>query len=107
MFDEFKEFVRQLVDLLWQTSGILLVLLALIVTGGFLFSFFDEIPLIDALYLAFITSLTIGYGDLTPETTLGKLVAVAVGHIGIIYFGMVVAISTLAVKRTVSVFEKD
>ena len=52
------------------------------------------------MYLAFITSLTIGYGDLTPQTGWSKLVAIGIGFLGIIVTGLAVAASLRALEMT-------
>lgn len=47
------------------------------------------------VYFAFVTGLTIGYGDLVPRHSLTRILAVAIGFLGIILMGLV---SALAVK---------
>eukprot|EP00760_Papus_ankaliazontas_P009523 PhM_4_TR14095/c0_g1_i3/m.49860/K04944/KCNN3; potassium intermediate/small conductance calcium-activated channel subfamily N member 3 len=48
------------------------------------------------LWFTFVTGSTIGYGDMTPFTTLGKLAAVVAGVFGVVIANMVAAI--LAVR---------
>ena len=69
-------------------------LLLLIVGGGFAISVVERLTVGKALYFAFITSMTIGYGDITPETSAGRAISVAIGMIGTILTGIVVAIAT-------------
>lgn len=71
-------------------------LLALIVLGGVAISRLENIPLGDAIYFAFITGLSIGYGDITPETVMGRLISVVIGLIGMLFVGITVAIATRA-----------
>ena len=47
------------------------------------------------VYFAFITGLTIGYGDFVPHHPLTQILAVVIGFLGIILMGLV---SALAVK---------
>jgi len=75
-------------------------LLVLICIGGVLISYFEEMRLFDALYFAFITGLAIGYGDITPETTLGRVVAIAIGVVGLVFIGLIVAIATYALEES-------
>jgi hypothetical protein len=75
-------------------------LLLLIVLGGFVISQLEGIKLGDAIYFAFITGLTIGFGDIAPETTLGKIVSVAIGIVGMLFTGLTVAIATRAMADT-------
>ena len=44
------------------------------------------------LWFCFVTASTIGYGDMVPWTTLGKITAVGVGVIGIVLANMIAAI---------------
>jgi hypothetical protein len=43
----------------------------------------------DGLYWALITAASIGYGDLTPQTTLGRTLAAILGVMGVISIGVV------------------
>ena len=53
-----------------------------------------------ALYTSFITALTIGYGDMTPDGAAGKVTAVILGIVGILFMGIVVAASIKALERS-------
>jgi hypothetical protein len=46
----------------------------------------------DAVYFAFITGLTIGYGDIVPRQTFTRALAVAIGFCGLLLTGLVAAI---------------
>ena len=54
----------------------------------------------ESLYFTFVTGLTIGYGDLTPKTLVGRLLAMVVGFAGIVVTGLVAAISVQALRAT-------
>jgi Ion channel len=45
-----------------------------------------EPSFVDALYFTIITLTTIGYGDITPTTTLGKLIVSGEGVTGFVLF---------------------
>ncbi|WP_299872553.1 potassium channel family protein [uncultured Cocleimonas sp.] len=47
----------------------------------------------DAIYWAFITALTVGYGDLRPTKKSSRIFALLISVIGIMLFGIVVAIT--------------
>jgi len=49
------------------------------------------------LYFAFITGLTIGYGDIVVKTPVGRILAVLIGFIGVLFSGLVVAAALRAV----------
>jgi voltage-gated potassium channel len=43
--------------------------------------------------------LTVGYGDIVPATAWGKVASVVAGLLGIIYVGIVVAVSNRALQH--------
>jgi hypothetical protein len=53
------------------------------------------------MYFSFITAFTIGYGDITPITIIGRVLAILMGLIGIIFTGLVVAVATRALVNTI------
>ena len=95
----FFAFVREFFQIFWVARGILLVMIALIVVCGFLYSLVEALNIGDSIYMSFITALTIGYGDFVPLTTLGKCISILVGFIGMIFIGLSVAIATVALKN--------
>lgn len=50
------------------------------------------------VYFAFVTGLTIGYGDLAPSGMVARIVAIAIGFVGIILTGVVAAIAVAALR---------
>lgn len=67
---DFVIFVRHFSQKLFFVRGVLLTLLLLMLTFAFITAQVDSIPFADALYLVFITALTVGFGDLTPVRAL-------------------------------------
>ena len=63
-------------------------------------AFVEKMPFGDALYFSFVTGLTIGYGEIVAKTVLGRVVALLIGLIGIIFTGMVVAVAVRAVQES-------
>jgi len=53
----------------------------------------------DAIYFAFVTGLTIGYGDLVPTHALSRILAILIGLSGVLLVGLVVAIGVRALGR--------
>ncbi len=51
----------------------------------------------DALYWAFITATTVGYGDIRPMSRLSKGLSVIIALIGMIFTGIMVALAVNAV----------
>lgn len=83
---------------LWLFSPLLVPLLVLMIVLGQFLGRYENWSRTDALYFTFITSLTIGYGDLRPHRNKSKLLAVAIGVIGLILNGIVVAIALQAIN---------
>ncbi len=93
--------LKNLAFVYWHIGGIVLWLQGAIVACGIAIAFIDGKPVWDTLYLAFITALTIGYGDMTPETAFAKVIAIVIGFLGIIFTGIVVAASLRALEMTI------
>jgi voltage-gated potassium channel len=55
----------------------------------------------DAVYLTLITGLTVGYGDISPVTLVGRTASILAALVGVIVTGIYVAIATNAVSRCV------
>lgn len=47
----------------------------------------------DSIYWAFITALTVGYGDFKPTKRSSKIMSLIISFIGIMLFGIIVAIT--------------
>ena len=54
--------------------------LGLALLGALLFSFFEGKPYGDSLWWAFVTALTVGYGDMYPVTLGGRIVGLVLMH---------------------------
>ncbi len=94
--EAFQEFYHCFWRYLARLREILVVLIVLMMMGGLVISFAEDLPLSDSIYFSFITGLTIGYGDIYPETAIGRIVSVLIGLIGMVFTGLTVAIATRA-----------
>ena len=83
----------------WNVHPIFLIFFATLVIGAGVIAMLENMPFQEALYFSFITGLTIGYGDITPHTPVGRIVSVALGIAGILFSGLVVAITVRAVQN--------
>ena len=92
--------------IIWHFHAVFLSLIALIVGAAAVFTYLEKMPFGDALYYSFITGLTIGYGDIVAKTPLGRIVAVLLGIIGIIFTGMMVAAAIRAVSESMEDYKK-
>ncbi len=97
----FGEFIRSFISNASRVREVILILLTLIVAGAFVISKVEDIQFGDAVYLAFVTALSIGYGDISPDTNLGRVICVAIGLVGMLFIGITVAIANRSLADTV------
>jgi voltage-gated potassium channel len=83
-----------------KIKDIFFVLLGWLVVNAVAITYLEKMPFADALYFSFVTGLTIGYGDISPVTSAGRVVAIITGLLGILITGMVVAVATYALRKT-------
>jgi hypothetical protein len=50
----------------------------------------------ESIYFAFVSALTIGYGDLSPKTGTGRFLAIVIGICGVMLTALVAAIAVKA-----------
>ena len=79
-------------------------LLALIVILGLVVGSIEGWSVQESIYFAFVSGLTIGYGDLAPKTLLARALAILIGVCGVLLTAVVAAI---AVKALTTVVESD
>lgn len=66
-----------------KTRNVVAAATWLLVAGTIIFMIVEDLSLIDSVYFSFITLSTIGYGDISPATDLGKIIAVLYGISGL------------------------
>ncbi|HEU4924601.1 MAG TPA: potassium channel family protein, partial [Burkholderiales bacterium] len=76
-------------------SGLLVVMVLL----GMVIAWREGWHLGDGLYFAFVSGLTIGYGDLVPKHPMSRMLAIAIGGTGILLTGLVAAVAVRALER--------
>ena len=96
----FVEFIRTFLRYAMHIREVIVSLILLLVGGGVAIWRLESIRLGDAIYFAFITGMSIGYGDISPTTALGKLMSVGIGLIGMLFVGVTVAIANRALADT-------
>ena len=83
------------------------MLFGLVVVGGFVVGRVENLSFGEGFYFAMITGLTIGYGDITPVTIVGRLVALGLGVVGIVLTGMMVATAVHALREAADLLRMD
>jgi Ion channel len=99
----FAELLR-LVIIVWP---ILSALLVTIVGLGVVIGLLEDWPLREGIYFAFVSGLTIGYGDLAPTQPLSRVLAICIGIAGVLLMGLVVAIAVRALEKLPSEISKE
>jgi voltage-gated potassium channel len=69
----------------------------LLLLAAALFMYFESLPFLDSLYWAGTTATSTGYGDISPKTVSGRVLAVALMHISI--FGVAPMIIVRLIDR--------
>jgi ion channel len=78
---------------------VLSALLTAIVVLGFLAGLAEGWSISDSIYFAFVSGLTIGYGDLAPKTLVGRVLAIVIGICGVLLTGLVAAVAVRALSQ--------
>ena len=98
----FTSFTSHFYRAVWHIKSVILALIALVVAGAGAITFLEKMSFEDTLYFAFVTGLTIGYGDIVMKTPVGRLVALLIGLAGILFTGLIVAVLVHAVRESMA-----
>jgi len=91
-----REFAAGLWTGLLVVWPILSVLIGLIAALGVVVGVIEGWSLSESIYFAFVSGLTIGYGDLAPKVLLARMLAIAIGVCGVLVTALVAAIAVKA-----------
>jgi hypothetical protein len=94
-------FIRNLYLGISLLGGVFVLLLLLLAGAAVVFMVLEDLSPLNAYYFVLTTALTIGYGDITPKTDLGKALAPLVGMIGVLMTGVFIAVAVRALEFTV------
>lgn len=90
----YKELLAPM-SIVWPVlSGILATMLGL----GVLVAYVEGWPVLDGVYFAFVTGLTVGYGDLVPTHALSRVLAIGIGISGVLLTALFAAIAVRALQ---------
>lgn len=81
----------------FDTNGfkyMVLISVVFVFTGGSLISVTENMTLQDGIWWAFVTTTTVGYGDISPSTHYGRIIAMILMIVGIGLIGSVTSTLT-------------
>jgi hypothetical protein len=99
-----REFAVALLGGLQVVWPVLSALLLAIVALGLVVGILEGWSISESIYFAFVTSLTIGYGDFAPKAFLARALSIGIGFCGILLTALVAAV---AVKALIAVRDGD
>jgi len=73
-------------------SGLIVLMIAL----GFVVGLREGWSIQESIYFAFVSGLTIGYGDLAPKTLLARSLAILIGVCGVLFTALLAAVAVKA-----------
>lgn len=91
-----RKFLAGLVAGLGVVWPILSALLGVVVGAGVLAGMIEHWSLSESIYFAFVSGLTIGYGDLAPKSLLARVLAIVIGVCGVLFTALVAAVAVKA-----------
>ena len=100
---EFYKAVWFYLRVVWPIFSVLLVLIVLF---GLIIGYLEGWALTDGIYFAFVTGLTIGYGELVPKLAVSRVLAILLGFNGVLMTAIFAAISIRAIEIAVHVRER-
>jgi hypothetical protein len=93
-----RNFVAGLFAGLRVVWPILSALLGLIVVLGLVVGLIEHWSVHESIYFAFVSGLTIGYGDLAPKSLIARVLAIAIGVCGVLLTALVAAVAVKALS---------
>lgn len=91
-------FLRVFFRTLGYLSPIWITLGGIIFGLGALVARLENLPVPDGFYFAWVTALTVGYGDVVPQHPLSRICALLIALTGIVLSGIWVATAVQAVR---------
>lgn len=85
------------IDDFLKTNGFrnaLYVSVVLIMISATMYSIAENVPFVDSIWWAVVTTTTVGYGDISPHTPLGRLAAILLMFLGIGFIGILTSTIT-------------
>jgi hypothetical protein len=91
-----RDFAAELLVGLRVVWPVLSALLGIIIALGVVIGLIEGWSVQESIYFAFVSGLTIGYGDLAPKTLLTRTLAILIGVCGVLLTALVAAVAVKA-----------
>ena len=78
----------------WHLIFVIAVFFFAIIGGAFAYHSVEGWSYIDSAYFLVITATTIGYGDIAPQTDLGKIITMFYSFLGIAFVFYIISLMT-------------
>ena len=101
-----RDFLAGLLFGLRVVWPILSVLLGLIIALGLVVGLLEGWSIQESIYFAFVSGLTIGYGDLAPTSLLTRALAILIGVCGVLMTALLAAIAVKALTAATDAGER-
>jgi hypothetical protein len=98
-----RNFRIRLFDALRVVWPILSVLLGLIAALGLIIGLIEGWSIQESLYFAYVSGLTIGYGDFAPKFLFTRALAIGIGMCGVLLTALVAAVVVKALSGATDV----
>jgi hypothetical protein len=96
-----RAFYRELWNGLRLVWPVLSVLVGVMVALGVTVARIEDWQLFDGFYFAFVTGLTVGYGDLVPTHPFSRIAAIFTGLTGILLTAIIASVCVRALQNAV------
>ncbi|WP_346350595.1 potassium channel family protein [Oceanimonas sp. AH20CE76] len=93
-------FIKMLALSLYFLGPVIILLFLIITLLALITSRLDGWRKSEALYWAFITALTVGYGDIRPKHGSSRFISIVIAILGIMLAGIVVAVTVEAASNS-------
>lgn len=96
------DFIRIFFYASWLTLPLIIFFCLLIFIIGQFVGYIEKWDRFNSFYWSFVTAFTVGYGDMRPTHKVTKVLAIIIALLGIMFMGVVVAITVEAAMESFS-----
>lgn len=103
----FRLFIKYFARITWKLKSIYLSFITMFLVGAMAISYTEKLSYGDALYFTLVTGLTVGYGDISPQTMIGRVISLSLALVGMMLTGLLVATTVQTVKSSFEKYEAE